>query len=307
MSYKENYITLERYKFHKQHRNLYEGFVIGMGYTNIFPIAVMPRNMLGYQHPTSYDDIQPQVIPVNESFPFMVHLQNDQTTYELVKHSLKGLFVGGEVLYAYSKGDDLSAIAQWFDTTETEIVIWNQRLTLNGKFEDKQILTIKDKNPTARKTNVQQKVVISSTPNASVQKSFVFPFLRTANQQDFNEWLKKVQNGIGAFDVAQGAKMEMIKLAEKADPAISKTTYVKSFKIVGKVTFGLQAGISIYQSYNAIKTDNDNKWAIIGKSGLDVGIAIVVATCGPAGWTIGAVYYIGDIAGLWGNWGEPAK
>jgi hypothetical protein len=26
---------------------------------------------------------------------------------------------------------------------------------------------------------------------------------------------------------------------------------------------------------------------------------------GPVGWGVGAVYFIGDIYGWWGNWGEP--
>lgn len=69
--------------------------------------------------------------------------------------------------------------------------------------------------------------------------------------------------------------------------------------------YGIQAGISLYNAGEAIYTNDKNKWGVVGKSTLDIAIGAFAVWGGPAGWIVGGVYFIGDAAGWWGDWGKP--
>ena len=122
-----------------------------------------------------------------------------------------------------------------------------------------------------------------------------------------NDWAQKTQTGLGAFDLAHGAKEELINYAAKSSPAINEMQYVKAVKVASKGLFGAQALISTYQTYDAFRTNNANAWSVAGKAGLDITIGAISTFGGPVGWGVGAVYFIGDAAGWWGNWGQPTS
>jgi hypothetical protein len=126
------------------------------------------------------------------------------------------------------------------------------------------------------------------------------------NGQGSNDWAQNAQTFLGAFDMAHGAKEELINYAAKSTPSINELKYVKAIKVASKGLFIAQAGISIYQAGNAFYTKNDNKWGVAGKAGLDILIGAVSVWGGPVGWLVGGIYFIGDSAGWWGNWGQPA-
>lgn len=117
--------------------------------------------------------------------------------------------------------------------------------------------------------------------------------------------LDNAQIGLGAFGVAHGAKEELINFAAKADPTINSLKYVKAVKVVSKSVFAAQAGISVYQAGSAFVTDNGNKWGVAGKAGLDITMGAITVWGGPIGWAVGGVYFVGDMAGWWGDWGDP--
>ena len=115
-----------------------------------------------------------------------------------------------------------------------------------------------------------------------------------------------LQTGIGAFNLANDVKIELINYAAKSSPAINEMGYVKAVKAVSKSLFVTQVGISGYETYNAFKNGDPNAWGVAGKAGLDATIGYISLVGGPIGWGIGGVYFIGDAAGWWGNWGQPA-
>lgn len=57
------------------------------------------------------------------------------------------------------------------------------------------------------------------------------------------------------------------------------------------------------ENYVFLKVNPDST----AKAALDIAMGAVSVYCGPVGWTIGAVYFIGDAAGWWGDWGKPTK
>ena len=118
-------------------------------------------------------------------------------------------------------------------------------------------------------------------------------------------FFKNVNTSLGAFGVGNGAKGELINYASKSNPEINNLKYVKGMKVLSKRLFVTQALLSGYQTYNAFKTGNSNAWGVAEKAGLDVTIGYISLVGGFAGWGVGAIYFIGDAAGWWGNWGQP--
>ncbi len=151
---------------------------------------------------------------------------------------------------------------------------------------------------------------LTSLSNKSSEPLGEFGFTKSepssAAQSGGGDWMNKTQTGLGAFDLAHGAKEELINYAAKSSPAINEMQYVKAMKVASKGLFGAQAVISGVQVYNAWDSNNSNKWGVTGKAGLDVTIGYISLVGGPVGWGVGAVYFIGDAAGWWGNWGQAA-
>lgn len=134
-------------------------------------------------------------------------------------------------------------------------------------------------------------------------------YLRSINIREYrqNDLLAKTQMGLGVLDVSNGAKEELINYAAKSSAAVNELKYVKAIKVASKGLFGAQATISLYQTYDALKRDDANKWGVTAKAGLDVTIGYISLVGGPVGWGVGAVYFLGDAAGLWGDWGQAAN
>jgi hypothetical protein len=136
-------------------------------------------------------------------------------------------------------------------------------------------------------------------------KQSVKPVVFAQGGAESNNLLKNAQTLLGALDLTHGAKEELINYAAKLSPAINEMKYVKLVKLASKGLFFVQAGVSGAQVYDAWNRRDDNKWGVTAKASLDVTIGYVCLYSGPAGWVVGGVYFIGDVVGCWGNWGEP--
>lgn len=76
---------------------------------------------------------------------------------------------------------------------------------------------------------------------------------------------------------------------------------------LGKTVFAVQVGGSLINTGVAFYNDDPNKWGVAGKASLDITIGAISVWGGPVGWAIGGIYFIGDAAGWWGDWGKPAE
>lgn len=124
--------------------------------------------------------------------------------------------------------------------------------------------------------------------------------------------LDNLQTGLGAFDVAWGAKEELINFAGKSSSAINNMKYVKGVKVVSKGLFWTQAGLSTYNAVSAWRnsdrdwtTNQGNKWGVTTKAALDIAIGAISLWGGPIGWIIGGAYFIADAAGAFDSWSKP--
>jgi RHS repeat-associated protein len=112
-----------------------------------------------------------------------------------------------------------------------------------------------------------------------------------------------VNTGIGAFDVGQGAKGELISYAAKSSPAINDLKYVKTFSRLGKVSFGASTLISGGLATNYYMNGGTNSSVGI-KAGIDI-IMGGVGFLGPIGFGISATYFLLDAGGAFGGYGDP--
>lgn len=112
-----------------------------------------------------------------------------------------------------------------------------------------------------------------------------------------------VNTGIGAFDVGQGAKGELIRYAAKSSPAINDLKYVKGMKVLGGVTFGVSSAISVGLAGNYYVNGGTNSSVGI-KASLDI-IMGGVGFLGPIGFGVSATYFLLDAGGAFGGYGDP--
>ena len=115
---------------------------------------------------------------------------------------------------------------------------------------------------------------------------------------------------MGATSFAQGAQENIIAL----DKSLNNLKYTKGLKALGKRLYFAQVGIAAYNTVDAWsnsdknwRTNDGNKWGVTSKAALDVTIGAIAVWGGPAGWIVGGVYFIGDAAGWWGDWGKPTE
>jgi RHS repeat-associated protein len=119
--------------------------------------------------------------------------------------------------------------------------------------------------------------------------------------------IDKVNLFNGAISTSWGAKQIIMEYGAKLAPAIKELNYFKAVKVVSKGLFVAQGVISGIQVYNAFANGDNNKWGVLTKGTLDVGMAYVGLVGGPIGWAVSGAYFLGDAAGLWGNWGAPSQ
>ena len=139
-------------------------------------------------------------------------------------------------------------------------------------------------------------------------------FFGSSGQGDDEGLVYKTNVLNGALSTSWGAKENIMDFAVKLDPTIENLKYFKGVKIVTKGLVGLQVVTSGYQVAKAWsnsdgdwKTNDGNKWGVTGKAGLDITMAAIGAFGGPVGWVVSGAYFVGDMAGLWGDWGEAPK
>ncbi len=112
-----------------------------------------------------------------------------------------------------------------------------------------------------------------------------------------------LNTGIGAFDVGQGAKGELINYAVKSSPAINDLKYVKGMKVLGGATFVTSSVISGGLAINYYNNGGTNN-SVWMKSALDIGMGYV-GFLGPIGFGVSATYFLLDAGGAFQGWGDP--
>lgn len=108
-----------------------------------------------------------------------------------------------------------------------------------------------------------------------------------------SEGIDKINDGLGAFGLANGAKNELIKSSGKGGglgPGTMK--YLKYSKGLGYVGAGLTTTYSVTNAYNYFNNGGTD-WQVYTKSGLDV-IMTGVGFLGPIGFGVSASYFILD-------------
>lgn len=99
--------------------NLFQGYVIGLGYIRTVQ-RVMPPPHLNGQSPET------RIVPYEASHFMIASEMKSDCSPEAVKQSLKGLFVDGKATVTVKDGMTLSAIASLFDVTVDDLVRWNK-------------------------------------------------------------------------------------------------------------------------------------------------------------------------------------
>lgn len=118
--YNNIFISREDFLDYKAKGIPYTGFVIGEGYAFV-------------QYQNYYEDADGTVIDMNDNIlpyqiciPNIVQIQYIDTSKEMIKKSLRGLFdKNGCARYVVCEGDTLAYIAEMFDVTVEELKRWN--------------------------------------------------------------------------------------------------------------------------------------------------------------------------------------
>ncbi|QLG45102.1 hypothetical protein [Costertonia aggregata] len=80
----------------------------------------------------------------------------------------------------------------------------------------------------------------------------------------------------------------------------------KVFKSVGKKLFYVGAMVSVFEAGHAYYTTDYNRKEVYAKATVDVVIGMIGTFGGPVGWVVAGSYFILDVSGAFGTWGEPA-
>ena len=152
-------------------------------------------------------------------------------------------------------------------------------------------------NVVATKTDFQKEIDVYNAqmkaPNSGGELSYT----------GIPDWVNKTNIGIGAFTTANGVKTELIEFAGKsASLGKSGAQYLKYAKGLGYVGAGLT---TTYTSANAgiYYYNGGTDWQVGAKATLDV-VMTGVTFLGPIGLGISATYFIVDVAGGFGDFGE---
>jgi len=149
------------------------------------------------------------------------------------------------------------------------------------------------------------------------------------------DWVQ-VNDAAGAFGLGNGLKTELFDFAVRDSFGMTakqfknlsnaakaaKTTetlggvgskYLAGSKLLGKVAYGVTIYNSGVQTVGAwsnsdgkIFTNDNNKWGVTAKAGLDV-VMGYVGFLGPVGFGISATYFILDATGAFDSWSQPTN
>jgi RHS repeat-associated protein len=115
----------------------------------------------------------------------------------------------------------------------------------------------------------------------------------------------------GGFSFGWGAKENLLDLAAKADKSIEDLRYFKTVKLVSRVAFAAQVGVSGYQTWRAWansdgnwRTNDGNKWGVTSKAAIDVLMAAAGTFGGPLGWVVAGTYFLLDATTDMNKWSE---
>ncbi len=111
------------------------------------------------------------------------------------------------------------------------------------------------------------------------------------NKEGIYENLNK-QRGRGAGGYQKSAKRALKK--------------AKVFKGAGRVLFGISIGFSAYEAGTAFYFDDSNQNEVYTKAAVDIAIGYIGLAGGPIGWIVAGTYFILDVSGAFGDWGEPS-
>jgi RHS repeat-associated protein len=127
---------------------------------------------------------------------------------------------------------------------------------------------------------------------------------KDASLSSGDDFFDDLNTSLGAFDIAQGAKGELISYASKANPAINELKYVKGLKVLGGATFIISSGISIGLAGKYYATGGKNSSVAIKAT-----IYVIMGGVGilrPIGFGLSATYFLLDSSGAFGGYGDPS-
>ena len=109
------------------------------------------------------------------------------------------------------------------------------------------------------------------------------------NKEGIYEQLSK-QKGKGAGGYQKSAQRAFNKSAK--------------WNKLGKKFFYVGAAISVYDARTAIVNNDVNRGEVVTKAAVDIFIGAVGVWGGPIGWAVAGTYFILDVSGAFGDWGQ---
>jgi len=112
--YREVYITRNSFEIMQDTNQMYEGFVIGLGYAYVGTKVISPLCVLDYFRPFG--------VPPEGNVFSSIRYQDFDDSPEMVEISLRG---ATEQFHTVKQGDTLSALARKYKVTVNNLVNWN--------------------------------------------------------------------------------------------------------------------------------------------------------------------------------------
>lgn len=116
--FREVYITIADFAFLQGMGQIYEGFVIGLGYAFRYSSLVNPPNLNGYLHAEN--------IPSQVNRFTLIRDQYVDNSPEMIERSVNGITANGAKLYTVQKGDTLSSISKQYRVSVDCLIKWNK-------------------------------------------------------------------------------------------------------------------------------------------------------------------------------------
>jgi len=106
----------------------------------------------------------------------------------------------------------------------------------------------------------------------------------------------KIGYTVGALSVAWGAKQGIMEL----ESSLLSTKIFRFTKTTSRAIFGVGAIISVGQAGRAWASNKTTKqkWVATAKAAVDIAVSRYALVGGVPGWTVGAIYFIGEISGF---------
>lgn len=120
-----------------------------------------------------------------------------------------------------------------------------------------------------------------------------------------------IKNADGWYRNAEGIYENLSKQRGRGAGGYQKSTKralgkAKVFKGAGKVFLGASIVLSATDGVSAYVNQDTNRREVAIKATFDIAIGVIGAVGGPVGWVIAGTYFILDVSGAFGDWGQPS-